>query len=646
MLVVLALLYLGLGTTPQALDLLIALGQDGTPASWAGFGACAAWLALNTWFWSGFALSRPHPCPGRVAAVAPAALATLSLLAVADALRTASAIIPATMGPGGGGGRLLAGSAVLGVAGLVLLLFALRSLHQPGRTAARGVPGVLRILAPSVAVGTAGLAGFAVSPVHAASILHPASIALLAAAGIMGGGMVLLDVGRRTRAPVLLLVFALAGTLAGLRDGGVIPDNHDLRLAPPGLRDRPDIEAAFLQFLGAASPPGGGATPVVLVASGGGGISAAYWTATVLGDLADASPGFAGQVFAMSGVSGGALGLTAYVAAGQGAPGCHDGLRLCLQQALAGDFLGPALGVMLYPDLVQRFLPAVVFADRAAALETAWEAGWRVTFGNDLLSQPFLNLWPGQRPWPALLLNGTSAGQGGRLIVSNLRLGATHVGGDDADLLAAIGRDLPASAAAGAGARFPYIGPLGTFRTVSGAADAVADGGYFENQGASTLLELLDKLDGVAKRHGRPVRFTVLHLLNDPEAGAAGTAPKGPAPWSLLPRGLTGPATVLLRTREARGVSASEALARRVVGLGGAYVPVRLGRSPTGRTAPLSWSLSAVARDVIDGQWTAACRDRVLAATASAPAPADPMEMNVMAMWDGAACHAVDRGPR
>lgn len=233
--------------------------------------------------------------------------------------------------------------------------------------------------------------------------------------------------------------------------------------------------------------------------------------------------------------------------------------------------------------------------------------------------------------------------------MSNLQLGADWVGGDHADLLALLGGDIPASAAAGSGARFPYIGPLGMFRTVEGTSDAVADGGYFENLGASTLLGLLDALDATARRHGRRVRFVVPQLVNDPNAGMGDVRiGNNETPWSLLPRGLTGPATILLRTQEARGVSASEALARRVVALSGVYVPVRLGRSPTGRTAPLGWSLSAVAREVINSQWTPACRERVLAGAGFAgvpvppPAAADPMRTDVMAMWTGAACQAVD----
>jgi hypothetical protein len=66
-----------------------------------------------------------------------------------------------------------------------------------------------------------------------------------------------------------------------------------------------------------------------------------------------------------------------------------------------------------------------------------------------------------------------------------------------------------------------------------------------------------------------------------------------------------------LKTRDARGAAATEALARHVAANGGVYVPLRLGISPTGETAPLSWSLSAIAQHVIDVQWTLACRNEI-----------------------------------
>ena len=148
------------------------------------------------------------------------------------------------------------------------------------------------------------------------------------------------------------------------------------------------------------------------------------------------------------------------------------------------------------------------------------------------------------------------------------------------------------------------------------------------------------------------MRFVIVQLVNDPQAGSGGMRPATgqETVWSLLPRGLTGPATVLGRTRDARGVNSSSALARRVLALGGTYLAVRLGQSPTGRTAPLGWSLSAAAEETIDGQWTPRCRDRVLRGAGfrgdggppgTGAGASDPMQMDLMAMWSDATCRAV-----
>ena len=641
---VVLLLYAGLSATPQAADLLIALGQDGAPLAWAGFGLGLGWLGYSIWFWTGYALSQPVS-GGRLAAALPWLLAAAGALAVADALRGAASAIPAIMGQDGGAGRLLLVAGLLAMAVIVLLGLAFGA-SVGGRVAGLGRGRLRSMVAISFVLGSAGLVAFAVDPVWAGRLVSPTTIVLFASAGLVSGGTWLREIGLRTRVPALFLMLALAGVLAALRDRHVLPDNHALHVLAR-TTPRPGVEDAFLRFL---HRPEAGEEPqtVILVAASGGGIAAAFWTATVLGDLADHSPLWRDSVFAMSGVSGGSVGLTAYTA-GRAEAGCSLlTRRACLQAALSGDFLAPALGAALYPDLLQRFLPVLVTPDRAAALEGAWAAEWRRVYGQDRLAEPFQRLWPAE-PWPALLLNTTAYRSGGRLIVSNLALQRERIGGDDADLLARLGGDLSAVTAQGAGARFPFIGPLGTFQdgaSQDGAVwDAVADGGYFENLGASTLLELLNALDALAREHAIPVRFIVLQVVSDPEAGNPAPESDWTSPWALLPRGLTGPATVLLHTREARGIAASEALARQVAVLGGSYVPVRLGRTPTGQAAPLGWSLSAVARAAIDRQWTLACRNRVLAAIAGMdrePAPSSPQRMDVMAMWQGGTCHALE----
>src|SRR6185436_6731823 len=156
---------------------------------------------------------------------------------------------------------------------------------------------------------------------------------------------------------------------------------------------------------------------------------------------------------------------------------------------------------LLYPDFLQRFLPVAIFRDRASAFERSWERAWAVNSRNRLEEQ-FTGRWsedPNQ-PWqPALFLNTTMVENGKRAIFSNIPV-RTGGGGqfvDSHDLHAHLreyspgaGRwqDVPLITAAHASARFPLVSPPG--RLPSGAR--VVDGGYFENSGATTGLDILN----------------------------------------------------------------------------------------------------------------------------------------------------------
>lgn len=74
-------------------------------------------------------------------------------------------------------------------------------------------------------------------------------------------------------------------------------------------------------------------------------------------------------------------------------------------------------------------------------------------------------------------------------------------------------------------ARFTYVSPAGTLETklapgvtppVPGRLQLV-DGGYFENSGAATLGEVMQRLHVLADARGQHLRFIVLHISNDPE---------------------------------------------------------------------------------------------------------------------------------
>jgi hypothetical protein len=666
-LVVVVAVAVGMYTAPQAQDALITLGQSTEAAHWVGFGVSLGWLGANAWFWAHIAIMMrdTEPAVPLLQAWLPRLLALLLFLGVAGAMLHAAAEIPASsisgMGEGRGGAANLR-LAAAAIAGLGFAMVAALSGFAPAVPGERALPRpAWLMLGFSGAIAVAGVIAFQTRPLEAAHLLQPAPTIFLAAAGLMCGGTLLAVLGHLWRAPLLFLVLLTAAALAILRDADFIPDNHDLRTVPGPLPQRALLATAFDRFIVAsrAREPEAKTLPVVLVATGGGGIAAAAWTATILGDLADTSPAFADHLFAISGVSGGSLGAVEYVASLYG--GCEaSSARFCLQQALGDDFLSPALGALLYPDLMQRFVPAPILTDRAATLEASWEARWRAVYHNDRMAGPFLGLWPADHPWPVLLLNATSADTGGRIVASNVRQseGAKRVlSADEADLLTLENADLPASAAADASARFPYFGPLGVMRRhesgeAGPALGSVVDGGYFENFGASSLLDLLDVLDGLARQKDYPVRFVVLQIISDPDLALpvepAATAPGRPMHW--LPAGIAGPVRTLLLSRQARGLNVTEMLAQRVTALGGTYVPVRLGLSPTGESAPLGWSLSTVARQFIDAQWTAACRTRLLrmmeldaprkpAAEAMAPDVFMPMLMD-------ADCPPTRNGPR
>ena len=654
-LAVLAVVVVGLEKAPQAQDVLVVLGQGTSTLSWVLLFASLVWLGLNAWFWSRFALLTREPpgdrAPSRsrlrgrmlVQAWLPRLLSLVAFLAVASAMMTASHDIPAgmrrMMGPAANGAVSLEhGAALMAVLGIAVFA-ALGWAPRVART------GRAVFIAASLLAGGIGMAMYGFAPVAAGKLFQPVPTIMFAAAGLMAGGTLITWFGARHRLPAMPILLVFAFALAELRDAGLIADNHAVRATAMPLAARPDITTAFRAFLAdsAARYKAPEPVPVVLVAASSGGLAAAYWTATVLGDLADAVPGFSSQLFAVSSVSGGSLGsleTLAMLSEPHLPPGC-PGVRVCAQRTLGADFLAPTLGSLLYSDFLQRFLPVPVFPDRAAALEQAWEVQWRAVTGDDRLAQPFLHLWRDpKKPWPALFLNSTSVLRGDRLLVSNLQFASEDmdVSIDAGDLLARAHADLPASAAADTSARFPLFGPVGVLRDRVGGhvADLVVDGGYFEDFGATTLLEALDVLVEVARRDKVAVRFIVIQII-----GAAAPAIEAPED-GVLPRGVWGPLDTLLHTREARGIAATHALARRVAALDGVYAPLRLGFSPTGESAPLSWSLSPVAQHVIDVQWSAECRRRLASEMGLSSAGVVLPAMTYSAMMQNVPCPALN----
>ena len=415
----------------------------------------------------------------------------------------------------------------------------------------------------------------------------------------------------RIHFPVLLALLLAAGVFS------LWLDNHALRALPGSAsQPRPTIAAAASDFI-KTRPPG---TKLLVVATAGGGMRAAYWTASILGRMHDAGV-LENNLFAISSVSGGSYGAAVYRALLQSTrksadPKCtavdaKTSFTEAARRILSEDALGPTLANMLFVDLPQRFLPISLTDgnDRAAAIEIAWEHAWRkvVKDGCNTMAGPLDRLWTEGGAVPALFLNGTSVAGGRRLITSTLALQdstppcPTTAAADakprrfpDAlDLQGLSSGRLAVSTAAYTSARFPIVGAPGTVMCNGKPVDQVVDGGYWENFGAGTALDLIAALRGLP---GAP-EVVMLQISSDPDLPPRDAMPAPVEPIDVASEVRT-PVTTLLATRSARGFYATGLSNRELSDAN--YFELRM---TSNDHAPLGWVLSAHAMCDLDDEW-------------------------------------------
>jgi hypothetical protein len=498
-------------------------------------------------------------------------------------------------------------------------LFNLPRAHEEvyGELDLRGLGRLTRwLLRAAIAAAVAFFLVFVSAPLSAAPVIGSVAIVLIAAAGWIAVASALDYFGMSKRVPVFLLLLALAIAASAWND------NHALRTLdarqPETRLNLRDSLQAWLKYHEAKLKKNRNARiPLYLVDAEGGGIRAAYWTATVLGHIQSEHPAFAEHIYSLSGVSGGSLGVAVFDALL--VQSRHEALdvKAKAQEILSEDFLSPVVASLLYPDLLQRFLPfAIPSFDRARTIELAWEEAWKRHLPGQRarLSEPFDALWQESKQWtPVLLLNATWVETGKRIIASNLGVAAGKDYEDFVDIEDANAffspRSLPLSTAAHMSARFTYVSPAGTLVRGGVPHGRVVDGGYFENSAATASLEILQTIGGLQKadpaRWGR-VDVYVIHISNEPVdpklTDALADAPGNPkiAPHDFLNEALS-PLLALLNTRDARGRYSRESLAWQVDD--GHFLHFGLCRSS--RNAPLGWVLSASTRVRMEQQLNA-----------------------------------------
>jgi hypothetical protein len=272
------------------------------------------------------------------------------------------------------------------------------------------------------------------------------------------------------------------------------------------------------------------------------------------------------------------------------------------------------------------------------------------------LADPFLATRSGDGQWqPLLLLNAAHQETGRRVIAGQVQIDRDPFL-DSFDLHDLIGIDVPLSSAAHNSARFSYVSPAGRLAAHDGDANRgwVIDGGYFENFGALTALDLTQAaLAAIAEHAGETgaVVPVIVQISSDPGIGSPVVDAEGasagrrdlagtgelvacggvaePLPYAPLPDQQSGllagnqilaPLRGILGSRVAHGVAASKALARYACGREALGLPVAYGHFAMCETAapPLGWVLSPGAVRGIEGYWETCENPAALAALRAA----------------------------
>ncbi len=359
---------------------------------------------------------------------------------------------------------------------------------------------------------------------------------------------------------------------------------HAVRIASGNTLD-PIRRASLPEFFEAWSKTCAakdGAVRPVIVAVSGGASRAGLWAARVLTKVDAAARHAHTSVFAISSVSGGSLGAAAYVALRSSGRSCtlppldtpQRALRdAALVETMRADALGPALAGSLFGDMPRALFgaPAILVrriyetltgqssvmrgGDRAEALELAFEANWERQrrglgavpgFENGFLSLFYTGGQP-RGDVPLWIANGADAQNGNRLLTVPFESKSMAVpGGSNGyiansrserawrgrwwpflgseDVLALLGHDVAISTAITNTARFPFLSPAGELTPAAGTQkhpSQIVDGGYFENEGLQTALELAQWLRFYGRRLiGRPVAPIIVQATADADSGA------------------------------------------------------------------------------------------------------------------------------
>jgi hypothetical protein len=248
--------------------------------------------------------------------------------------------------------------------------------------------------------------------------------------------------------------------------------------------------------------------PVFLIAAEGGGIYAASAASLFLGRLQQDASHFAEHVFALSGVSGGAIGSTIFQALDKArfaptAATAPEKLTRKVTEIMEDDHFSPVVG-SIFPEILGASVGRAQTLVASFQLSTAE----RDAAAGQALARPFTQHWTYRDDAPALVLNATWVETGFRVAFAPFHLhdiDESLYSFSDAlmpneDCLAKEEKHgcVSLMGAAAVSARFPLVLPPFSTELTDGKRWNFVDGGYTDNSGATTALDLYQTLKDVS----------------------------------------------------------------------------------------------------------------------------------------------------
>ncbi len=272
---------------------------------------------------------------------------------------------------------------------------------------------------------------------------------------------------------------------------------------------------------------------IYIIAAEGGGIRNCYWTYRVLSELQKAKPDFFDRTFAASGVSGGSIGIGFYYNFKYYCDSLRKkgisttGLEEKLDLICSSDYLSRVTFGFMFPDLLQRFIPATIDSwDRSKLLANSFDDGFSCNLGSKeekFLGKNYLSMWQDTSlayKYPALLFNTIFNEDGIKAIYSPFRLSDTYYPGS-MDLLFETNRPVPMKESMVSSARFPLLTAPGLVwsdslhkgKMIPYKLGHISDGGGYENTGIETALQtamlLRNSIDSFSKIYKTPIPIQI-----------------------------------------------------------------------------------------------------------------------------------------